>query len=601
MRNKMFPRVLVTLSYLVPCLCKVYEDVASLPSLSYDFVIVGGGTAGNVVANRLTENPKFSVLVLEAGISNEGVLDSEVPFFLGNLLQQPSIYEWNYTTTPQPGLNGRSLPYERSRILGGCSAHNGMVYTRGSADDFNRYAALTGDPGWSWDALLPYFFKNERWTQPTDHHNTRGQFDPSVHSTQGINSVSLSGVPWPIFSHHIIETTKQLPEEFPFNLDMNSGKPLGLGWQQSTIGGGVRSTSATSYLAPKFIQRKNLHVLLHAQVSRLVNSSRINGKLAFGGVEFLQGGSLLTAKATKEIILSAGSVGTPSILMHSGVGDRTALAGLGIPSLLDLKSVGANATDQPVFGTGWSVNSTQTLDSITQNQTLFNETFAQWNRSHTGPFSAGGTTHLAWFRLDSSVLGNFTDPSAGLNSPHIEISFVPAGGLGTTASSAAGNFIRAGMVVLNPVSRGSVTINSSNPFDPPVIDVGFFQSELDLLTAREAIKRVLRFFKAPVWRDYIIAPTQDLENLSQDELDEYIRNTARVAWHLVGTTAMSPKNANYGVVDPDLLVKGAVGLRVIDASVIPLVPSAHTQAPTYVVAERAADLVKAAWSHDHTK
>ncbi|KAJ6535917.1 glucose-methanol-choline oxidoreductase [Mycena vulgaris] len=156
------------------------------------------------------------------------------------------------------------------------------------------------------------------------------------------------------------------------------------------------------------------------------------------------------------------------------------------------------------------------------------------------------------------------------------------------------------MAVLNPVSRGSITINSSNPFDPPVIDVGFFQSELDLLTAREAIKRALRFFKAPVWRDYIIAPIQDLENLSQDELDEYIRNTAGVSWHLVGTAAMSPKNANYGVVDPDLLVKGAIGLRVIDASVIPLVPSAHTQAPTYVVAERAADLVKAAWSDDHS-
>ncbi|KAJ6535918.1 hypothetical protein DFH09DRAFT_97703 [Mycena vulgaris] len=234
MRSEMFPRVLVTLTYLVPCLCKVYEDVTSLPSLSYDFVIVGGGTAGNVVANRLTENPNFSVLVLEAGISNEGVLDSEVPIFVYNLLQQPNIYEWNYTTIPQPGLNGRSLPYQRSRILGGCSAHNGMVYTRGSADDFNRYAALTGDPGWSWNALLPYFFKNERWTQPTDHHNTRGQFDPSVHSTQGINSVSLSGV-WPIFSHHVIETTKQLPEEFPFNLDMNSGKPLGLGKSQKSL------------------------------------------------------------------------------------------------------------------------------------------------------------------------------------------------------------------------------------------------------------------------------------------------------------------------------------------------------------------------------
>ncbi|KAJ7933087.1 glucose-methanol-choline oxidoreductase [Mycena leptocephala] len=153
----------------------------------------------------------------------------------------------------------------------------------------------------------------------------------------------------------------------------------------------------------------------------------------------------------------------------------------------------------------------------------------------------------------------------------------------------------AAMVVLNPVSRGSVTINSSNPFDSPIIDVGFFQNDVDIFTARQAVQKVLRFVKAPTWRDYITAPIVDLENMSQDALDEYIRNTAQSASHLVGTAAMSAKNARYGVVDPDLRVKGAVGLRIIDASVFPFVPSAHTQAATYVIAERGADLVKAAW------
>ncbi|KAJ7449301.1 aryl-alcohol-oxidase from pleurotus Eryingii [Mycena latifolia] len=546
----MFLRALVALSYLIPCFCKVYEDVTHLPGLSYDFVIVGGGTAGNVVANRLTENPNFSVLVLEAGVSFERRL----------------LVSYKPTTMLIRALS--PYPGRMQRTQSALNLVDGMAYTRGSADDYNRYAKVTGDPGWSWDRLLPYFFK----------------------------------------AKHVIQTTKELPEEFPFNLDMNSGKPLGFGmrdkllkaqngltetgWIQSTIGGGERSTSATSYLAPKYIQRENLDVLLHAQVSRLVYSSRVKGKLAFGGVEFAQGGSLFTAKARKEIILSAGAVGTPAILMHSGIGDRTTLDDLGIPSLLDLKSVGRNASDQPIFGVSWSVNSTQTLSSITQNQTRFNEAFAQWNRSHTGPFSAGGTTHLGFLRLDAESLGNFTDPSAGPDSPHIEIAFTPGGGIGGTTP---GNFMSIGMTVLNPVSRGSVTITSNNPFDPPAIDPAFLQNELDLLTTREALKRVQRFVSAPVWRDYIIAPTQDLDNISQDELNDFIRNSSTTTFHLVGTAAMSAKNANYGVVDPDLLVKGATGLRVIDASVLPFLPTAHTQAATYVVAERAADLVKEAW------
>ncbi|KAJ7745962.1 aryl-alcohol oxidase [Mycena olivaceomarginata] len=588
--------LLILTGVVAPSLAKIYEDVADLPSLEYDFVIVGGGAAGNVVANRLTENPKFSVLVLEAGVSNEGVMDSIVPFLVGNLLSGPNAYEWNYTTTPQIGLNNRSIRYPRAHILGGCTAHNGMVYTRGSAEDYDRYAAVTGDPGWSWDSLLPYFFKNEKWTQPADHHDTQGQFNPSVHSTDGINSVSLSGYHWPIFEHHVLQTTRELPEEFPFNLDFNSGQMLGIGWLQSTIGGGKRSTSATSYLAPKFAQRKNLHVLLHAQVSRLVHVQKTKqGAVTFGGVEFLQGISycedLFTAKATKEIILSAGSVGTPTILMHSGIGDRKALTALGIPSVLDLPSVGQNATEQPAIGAGWSVNSTQTVDSIRQNTTRFNEAYEEWNRTHTGPFVSFGATHIGWMRLDadSPIFENVTDPAAGPNTPHIEMA------LGTGGSAATGNFISFGMVVLNPTSRGSVTLQSNNPFDPPLIDLGLLKTDFDIFTAREAIKRAYRFVQAPVWKDYIIAPTFDLSNLSTEALDQFIRNGASSGAHLVSTAAMSARDASYGVVNPDLLVKGASGLSIIDASILPFITSAHTQAAAYVVGERGADLVKERW------
>ncbi|KAF7349783.1 GMC oxidoreductase [Mycena sanguinolenta] len=571
-------------------LAKIYEDVSDLPSLEYDFVIVGGGAAGNVVANRLTENPNFSVLVLEAGVSNEGVIDAIVPFFVNNLLSGPNIYEWNYTTTLQVGLNNRSIPYPRAHILGGCTSHNGMVYTRGSAEDYNRWAAVTFDPGWSWDNLLPYFFKNEKWTPPADNHDTRGEFNPAVHSTHGINFVSLSGSRWPIFENQVIQTTRELPEEFPFNLDYNSGEPLGVGWFQSTIGGGKRSSSATSYLAPKFIQRQNLHVLLHAQVSRLVGPQTTKGVVTFEGVEFLQGtyGSLFTAKATKEIILSAGPIGTPPILMNSGIGDKNALTTLGISSVLDLPSVGQNATDQPMVFAEWSVKSTQTIDPIEQNATLFNEAYAQWNATHTGPFTNVPVTHIAWTRLDadSPIFENVTDPSAGPKTPHIEIFL----GTGSGTGAPTGNFMSFGMIVLTPTSRGSITLQSNNPFDPPLIDPGLLVTDFDLFTTRESIKKAYRFVEAPVWKDYIIAPTIDLLNMTTDELDEFIRNTGSSSGHIVSTAAMSAKDASYGVVNPDLLVKGASGLSIIDASIIPFVPSAHTQAATYVVAERGGGL-----------
>ncbi|KAJ6449335.1 alcohol oxidase [Mycena sanguinolenta] len=590
---------LFVLSLAGECFAKIFEDVSDLPGLEYDFVIVGAGTAGNVVANRLTENPNFSVLLLEAGVSNEGVIDSIVPFLITNLVSGPNIYEWNYTTTPQVGLNNLSIPYPRAHILGGCSSHNGMVYTRGSAEDYDRWAAVTGDSGWSWDNLLPYFFKNEKWTPPADNHDTRGEFNPAVHSTHGINSVSLSGSRWPTFENQVIQTTHELPEEFPFNLDYNSGEPLGVGWFQSTIGGGKRSSSATSYLAPKFIQRQNLHVLLHAQVSRLVGAQTAKGVVTFGGVEFSQGtcGSLFTAKATKEVILSAGTIGTPAILLNSGVGDKNALTALGIPSVLHLPSVGTNATDQPLLFAMWSVNSTQTIDTIKQNTTLLNEAYAQWNATHTGPFTnlPAPATHIVWTRLDadSSIFKNVTDPSAGPKTPHIEIIVGTGSGLGV---GPPGNFIGFVMSVLTPTSRGSITLHSNNPFDPPLIDPGLLITDFDLFTAREAIKKAYRFVEAPIWNDYIIAPTPDLLNMTTDALDEYIRNTAGSTGHFVSTAAMSAKEASYGVVNPDLLVKGASGLSIIDASIIPFMPSAHTQAATYVVAERGADLVKERWT-----
>ncbi|KAJ7832208.1 aryl-alcohol oxidase [Mycena leptocephala] len=582
----MFRSLLVGLAFVLASQSKIYEHVRDLPG-SYDFIIVGGGTAGSVVANRLTEDGKFSVLVLEGGVTNEGVVDSQAPFLVLNMLNQP-IWSWNYSTTPQSGLNGRSIPYQRGRILGGCSSHNGMFYTRGSADDFNRYAELTGDPGWSWLRVLPYFFKNEKWTEPADHHDTRGQFNPVVHSTSGMTSVSLVGYRWPI-SDRVIQTTKEFPDEFPFNLDMNSGSPLGVGWLQETIGGGERSSAATSYLSPEVQERPNLHILLNAQVFKLL-ANKTNHQVTFNGVEFShnQSPTISTVTAKKEIVLSAGTIGTAQILLTSGVGNKTELESLGIPVLLDLPGVGRNVSDHAATAPTWTINSTETTtDGLRQNLTRFNEAFAEWSATKTGPFTSIGITHVGWARLNltSDIFRQFEDPSAGPMTAHVELKFAD----GSSGGVHPGQFFSISTDVVTPTSRGSIKLNSSDPLGPPLIDPGLLQSDFDVLAMREAIKMARKFVTAR-------AGDPDLANATTDSaLEEYIRNTAGTSSHLVGSAGMSARNAKYGVVDPDLLLKGAAGLRIVDASVLPIVPSAHPQAAIYVVAERGSDLIKEVW------
>ncbi|KAF7319801.1 hypothetical protein MKEN_00762700 [Mycena kentingensis (nom. inval.)] len=587
----------LALALLPLCSSKIYEDLDDLPRKSYDFVIVGGGTSGLVVANRLSEISHFSVLVLEAGITSANVLDSEVPLLFNGLLVEPNKYDWNYSTIPQAALNGRVMPYQRAFMLGGCSAHNIMLYTRGSRDDWDNYARLSGDEGWSWDRIFPYFLKTEKWTPPVDDHNTTGQFDPSAHSTTGKLPIGLSGFQWPLTPRVIQASHEQT--EIPFNLDWNDGSVLGVGYTQVTIGRGVRSTSAKSYLFPESVQRRpNLDVLLHAQVTRLVQPRTVNGLLSFGGVEFITFGKTSVVRARKEIILSGGTVGSTVVLLHSGIGDQNDLAALGIPSLLHLPSVGRNVSDHPAVAQAWFVNSTETIESTTLNATALNEALALWNETHGGPLSMPASTNVAWTRLkdDDPIFLNFTDPAAGREAPHIEITFSAGiAPIGSAAPAPAGNHLSMSAVVVSPVSRGSIKLNSSDPRQPPLIDPGFLTSPFDLYTLRAAIRMAQQYLKTPAFADYVLDPVVDLSAMSEEVLEQFIRNNTNSFAHLVGSNGMSRRGAGYGVVDPDLRVKGTKGLRVIDASVLPLILSAHTQSAAYAFAERGADLVKATW------
>ncbi|KAG6867838.1 hypothetical protein C0993_010411 [Termitomyces sp. T159_Od127] len=582
-----FP-ICILVSTLQTSFAVLYDHYEDLPSIQFDFIVIGGGTAGNVIANRLTEDSDINVLVIESGPSNLHVLNSIVPYFAFSL--EHTMYDWNFTTIPQSSLDGRIIPFPKGHILGGCSSINGMFYTRGSSSDFDRFARVTGDEGWSWDNIQKYIHRNERWTPPADNHNTTGQFNPDVHGFNGINAVSLSGFPHSIDSR-VIQTTSQLSEEFPFNLDTNSGNPLGVGWIQFTIDDGKRSSSATSYLGPNFIMRPNLHVLLHTRVTRLIEtpSSTKLAKPLIRTVEFTDENTReprVNLTASKEVILSAGTVGTPQILLNSGIGDAADLTALGINPIVNLPDVGKNLSDQAALASS----------CVNTNATLRAEFLEEWKKDKSGPFVASQSTHVGWLRLppNSSIFDVTDDPSSGENSPHYELFFVD-GGFGPTPG--AGHFISVGMIVVSPASRGTISLHSSDPFDPPIIDPRYLTSEFDIFALREAVKSSRRFLAAPAWKDYVIGPAGDIANATTDELlDTFIRQNAGSPAHPVGTAAMSAKNASFGVVDPDLQAKGIMGLRIVDASVMPFITAGHTQAPVYIIAERAADMIKEKWN-----
>ncbi|KAF9002543.1 pyranose dehydrogenase [Cyathus striatus] len=602
MRTSRFPKIL-GLVHLLPIFAQatLFENVGDIPrDISYDFVVIGGGTAGAVVANRLTENSKINVLVIEAGPSNVGVLNSEVPSFAPLLMKSP--FDWNFTTIPQPGLNGRSESFSRGHILGGSSAINNIIYTRGSSSDYNRFAAFTEDAGWSWDNILPFILKNEKWSPPADNHNTSGQFDPRFHNTLGLNAVSLPGYPQ-VTDSRIIQTTRELKDEFPFNLDTNDGNPLGVSWVQATIGNGTRSTSATSYLSP-FINRKNLFVVVNTVVTRVLPSSNGgSGITPDAKAKWLlpTGSSNITFTAKKELILSAGSIGTPHILLNSGIGDQNELNKIGIKTIHHLPDVGKNLSDHLLLGVAWHVNSTETADRLSNNNTFLETSLAEWTSTRTGPLVdiVGGINQVGFFRLpdNDTIFDQFPDPSSGNNSAHFEMAFTDSSGLAFTTPP-AGFYFGIGLAVLSPVSRGSVTLNQSDPLGPPTIDPNYLSSSFDIHVLRAAIRSAVAFVSAPVWKGYILEPAGPFASVSVDDddsLDQYIRGSALTGLHPIGTSSMSPKGAAFGVVDPDLSVKGINGLRIVDASIMPFVICGHIQAPTYAVAERAASLIKSKW------
>ncbi|EIN10996.1 alcohol oxidase [Punctularia strigosozonata HHB-11173 SS5] len=573
-----------TLLAVIPAaLAVVYDDVSQLPSSIYDFVVIGGGTSGLVVANRLTEDANVTVLVLEAGVTNHGVLDSEIPLLAPALWG--SQYDWNYTTTPQPGLDDREIPYFRGKLLGGSSSINLMVYTRGSDNDWDNYSAITGDSGWSWDSIQPWIRKNELFIPPTPS-VFDPRYDPLVHHQNGLVDVSVTNYFWPS-APRVIKTTIEQPLQFPYRLDANDGNVLGVGWAQATIGNGTRSSAATAYL-DGFTTRSNLHVMLHAQATKVSASSAQDGIPVFDTVEFATNatGPRYTVVATKEIILAAGTFNTAQLLLLSGIGDPQVLAPLNITSVVNLPDVGKGLSDHPLVPASWTVNSNRTFETFLGNSTNFAAALAQWEATRTGPFSFTLPDMYAWERipLNDSIFQGASDPSSGPHSAHYEFLFA-SGFVGGAAPSGL-NFFTIDVGVISPTARGTVSLRSSDPFDPPLINPNILGTDLDAQIMVKALKAARRFVEnSPAWNGYIIAEFGAFANATTDaELLQYSRENAGTIFHAVGSCQMTASNSSSGCVDPDLKVKGTKGLRIIDGSVLPFVPSAHTQVPIYIIA-----------------
>ncbi|PPR03999.1 hypothetical protein CVT24_010492 [Panaeolus cyanescens] len=598
MHKSTFVSFVLAALYVAPSLAATYTQPYQLPRISYDYVIVGAGNAGNVIASKLSEDPNIQVLVLEAGGSDENVLPAIVPF-LGPTLTPNTPYDWNYTVAAQEGLDNRSFAYPRGKILGGCSTANYMVHHYGSSDDWDKLASVTGDSGWSWDSVRQYRFQHEKMVPPADGHDTTGQWDPSLHGTNGPVSISLPGHSQTIDAK-VIATTQELSDEFPFLPDTGGGDILGVGWTQNSIGNGQRSSSSTAYLRPAS-SRPNLHILLNAHVMKLLPTG-INfrdGKPIFGGVMFANPSNRIVLPfivlASKEVILSAGAINTPQILMLSGIGPRSELNQHRILTLVDNPSVGRNLSDHVLLPNNFLAQGSESLDTLFRDGNAFQSALDQWTQHKTGPLANGVTNHLGFLRLpnNATIFQTEADPAAGPKASHWEL-IVSNFWLNPSAGiPATGNFMTIIAALISPTSRGFVKLASSDPFAKPIIDPKLVTTPFDKFAMREAVRAVKRFVGASAWDDYIIGPYGSLAADDDAGIDAHVRQWSSTVFHPVGTAAMSPANAQWGVVDPNLKLKGAHGVRIADASVLPYVPNAHTQGPVYLVAHRAAALIKA--------
>ncbi|ESK96636.1 choline dehydrogenase [Moniliophthora roreri MCA 2997] len=556
---------------------------------SYDYVVVGGGNAGLVVAARLTEDPSTSVLVLEAGPPDSIDFNITVPG-LDLTVTYGSEVDWNYTTVPQENLMNRQVQYPRGRVLGGSSSTNFMAYTRGCAAGYNAWEAL-GNEGWGWDSanrpLQSTNFTPPAANQSFIFYNESAYDDPKG----GPLHLSYGGYVEPIAVYFSEGMTSALGLQ---PTDINDGYPIGTTYLALTINpdNEHRDSSATSFYAYAS-NRSNLQVVTGALVTRLTFGNESNTTVS--GVEWRDAsGNTHTVNADKEVVLSAGAFGSPQLLMVSGIGPASQLEALNIPVRVDLPGVGQNLLDHLFFGPVYQVtDNITTYAQFAQNQTKYDQLLQQWQTQGTGELSGAISSMSAYERIPDDILAGFEQGSvlAGLDPtwPHIQYEVIA---YGTTNPPSSGNLVGPGAVVLYPFSVGNVTIISDDVADKPIVQPNWLSKETDRQVAIYAFRQVRAAMASEPLAPIVIKEAYPgLQAQSDEEILEAIQSVAHPIYQASGTCAMKAQDQG-GVVDSSLRVYGVQNLRVVDASIFPIIPSANTMAPTYMVAEKGADLIK---------
>ncbi|KAK0499204.1 GMC oxidoreductase [Armillaria luteobubalina] len=577
---------------------------------SYDYVVVGGGTAGCVVASRLSEDPNATVCLIEAGKTHEAEFMTSIPLAFSKLFK--TGVDWNYETTPQTALGGRSIYWPRGKILGGTSAINCLIYHRCAPEDFDEWQRL--GKGWSYKDLLPYFRKAERFNPD--------QRYPDVNITDhGVTGPWQTGPqrcpPAPIHKV-LVETCKTLNIPFISDTSSKSGTLGSTEFVSSTDKTGKRSSSATAYLSPSVLARPNLTVATQAMVEKILFDApvaNVDVPRAIG-VELSNspGGPHFRARATREVVLCAGAVGTPQILMLSGVGPHDSLEKLGISVIKDHPAVGQHLLDHPSCGT--VLFRTKASNNLTWDYVGAPLAGAwaliKWLFTGKGPMAGVSFPGGAFVRSDDPSLPFNTDApvrdnTSGPNAPDLEIIWMPLlvleGGTKRPPKGVTG--VSMGAMVMRPLSEGSISLKTASIWDKPLINPNYLANENDMNVLLRGLRLILRmahtepFCSHIEWTKpdgsmpWLYPGNADPDEISDEALKTWISENGMATWHPASSARMGTNIAS-SVVDANLKVHGIDGLRVVDASVFPNQVSGHACAVVIAVAEKAADVIKAA-------